>query len=123
VLARFFEASGFSTLLVTMMPYWAEKIGVPRTLAVEHPFGYTLGHSQDVQMQMRLIHQTLHVWETTKSPGMILHATETWDIDPKQAMRDWQPSEPSPIIQYLTPRLRQIYRQSRQMQKRESRLK
>ena len=36
VLARVIEAAGISTVLVTMMPYWSEKVGVPRTLLRLH---------------------------------------------------------------------------------------
>ena len=43
VLACTLEAAGLSTILVTMMPSWAELVGAPRTLAVEFPFGYS-GH-------------------------------------------------------------------------------
>ena len=45
MLARTLEAEGLSTILVTNMPFWADKIGVPRTLAVEFPFGHALGHA------------------------------------------------------------------------------
>ena len=55
VLARTLEAAGLATVLVTMMPYWAEKVGAPRTLAVEYPFGQTLGQPRDTAGQMRVI--------------------------------------------------------------------
>ena len=59
VLARAIEAAGFSTILVTMMPYWAEKTGTPRTLGVEFPFGQTLGQVGDAAQQMRVIEAAL----------------------------------------------------------------
>ena len=40
--------------MVTNMPFWAEKVGVPRTLAVEFPFGHTLGQPHDTAQHMRL---------------------------------------------------------------------
>ena len=43
VLAQIFEKAGFSTVLVTGMPYWSEKMGVPRTIGAEFPFGHQLG--------------------------------------------------------------------------------
>ena len=61
VLARTLEAHGLSTILVTNMPFWAEKIGVPRTLAVEFPFGHMLGQPGDVAVQRRVILQALDV--------------------------------------------------------------
>ncbi|KKL27183.1 hypothetical protein LCGC14_2387760, partial [marine sediment metagenome] len=43
VLARTFEEAGLSTVLVTIMPYWSERVGVPRTIGVEFPYGHILG--------------------------------------------------------------------------------
>ena len=114
MLARTLEAAGLSTIIVTNMPFWAEKIGVPRTLAVEFPFGHTLGRPQDVDQQMRVICQALEVLETAKSPGTIVHSTETWPIFQKEATKDWQPEEPSPLIEVMAPRIREMLRRKRQ---------
>jgi hypothetical protein len=113
VLACELEAAGFSTILVTMMPYWAEKVGVPRTLAVEFPFGQTLGQPGDVVQQMRVIRQGLGVLETSSSPGTIIHSDEGWPIDQKVAYKAWQPPEPSPIIAELAPQFRDMMRKNR----------
>ena len=78
VLARTLEATGLSTVLVTPMLFWAEKIGVPRTLAVEFPFGHTLGGPHEVAQQMRVIRQALEVLETSGAPGTVVHSPETW---------------------------------------------
>ena len=117
VLARSLESAGLSTILVTMMPYWAEKVGTPRSLAVEFPFGHTLGEPHDVPQQMRVIEQALRALETSSAPGTIIHSPETWPIPPKEAYKAWQPKEPSPIIQAMAPRLRQIIREHRQRER------
>lgn len=114
VLARTLEASGFSTILVTMMPFWAEKIGVPRTLAIEFPFGNTLGQPHDVAQQLRVIRQALAVLETAETPGSIIHSSEAWPHPQRETIKAWQPEEPSPIIQEMAPRLREMLRQRRQ---------
>lgn len=114
VLARTLEAAGLSTILVTMMPFWAEKIGVPRTLAVEFPFGHTLGQPHDAAQQTRVIRQALAVLETAEAPGTIVHSPETWPVPRREASKDWQPEEPSPIIQMMAPRFRELVRQRRQ---------
>ena len=113
VLARTLEAAGLATILVTMMPYWAERIGAPRTLAVEFPFGHTLGQAGDREQQMRVIEKGLAVLETADSPGTIIHSDETWPVPQKEAYKAWQPEEPSPIIAELAPRFRQMMRQQR----------
>jgi hypothetical protein len=113
VLARTLEARGLSTVVVTNMPFWAERIGTPRTLAVEFPFGHTLGRPGDRELQLRVIGQALAVLETAETPGTIVHSAEAWPVPPKEAMADWQPSEPSPLIGVVAPRLREFLRQSR----------
>ena len=119
VLARTLEAAGLSTILVTSMPFWAEKIGVPRTLAVEFPFGHTLGQPHDAAQQMRVIRRALAVLETAQAPDTIVHSPETWPTPQKKAMENWQPGEPSPVVQVMAPRFRELLRQRRR-QKREA---
>jgi hypothetical protein len=114
VLARTLEAAGLATVLVTNMPFWAEKTGVPRALAVEFPFAHTLGQPHDADGQMRVIRQALEVLETAKAPGAIVHSPETWPIYQKEAVQDWQPAEPSPVVQVMAPRIREMLRQRRQ---------
>jgi hypothetical protein len=96
-----------------MMPYWAEKIGVPRALAVEHPFGQTLGMPGDEQGQLDVIRQALHILEAADAPGHIEHWPQPWPVEAEAAISAWQPPEPSPIIAHLTPQFRQILRQRR----------
>jgi hypothetical protein len=117
VLARTLEAAGLSTVMVTNMPFWAEKTGVPRTLAVEFPFGHTLGQPHDVAQQTRVIRQALEVLETAQAPGEIVHSPETWPVPPKEAMKDWQPQEPSPVVHVIAPRIREILREQRREKK------
>jgi hypothetical protein len=114
VLARTLEAAGFSTVLVTNMPFWAEKIGVPRTLAVEFPFGHMLGQPHDTAQQVQVIHQALEVLETTEAPGTIVHSPEMWPVPQKEALKDWQPEKPSPIMEMMAPRFLEMMRQRRQ---------
>lgn len=95
------------------MPFWAERIGAPRVLAVEFPFGHTLGQPHDADQQMRVIRQALDVLETAENPGTIVHSPEPWPVPPKEASADWQPDEPSPVIEVLKPRFLELVRQRR----------
>jgi hypothetical protein len=110
VLARTLEAAGLATVQVTNVPFWAEKAGVPRTLAVEFPFGHTLGQPHDTAQQARVIHQALEVLETAEAPGAIVHSSETWPVPRKEALKDWQPKEPSPVIQAMAPAFGEMMR-------------
>lgn len=113
VLARTLEAAGLATILVTMMPFWAEKIGAPRTLAVEFPFGHTLGQPHDAAQQMGVIREALHVLATADAPGTIVHSAATWPEPQKTAYKAWQPAEPSPVVAALAPQFRQMLREQR----------
>ena len=113
VLARTLEAAGLATILVTMMPFWAEKTGAPRTFAVEFPFGHTLGQPGEIEQQRRVILEALRVLETAEAPGTIVHSEEKWPLPQKESYKAWQPEEPSPIIAELAPRIRQILRDQR----------
>jgi hypothetical protein len=114
VLARTLENAGFSTILVTMMPFWAEKVSVPRALAVEFPFAHTLGLPNHTDQQMRVIRQALHVLETARHPGTIVHSMEQWPEPTEEAIKNWQPEQPSPIIREMAPRIRELLRRKRQ---------
>ena len=100
VLARSFEAAGMSTILVTMMPYWSERLGVPRTVGVEFPFGHTLGHAGDREEQMAIVRDALRVLRDAPEPGTVEHLPYEWpDFD--RWRREWQPEKPAPIIRWL----------------------
>ena len=95
------------------MPYWAERIGVPRALAVEFPFGHTLGQPQNVLQQMRVIREALDALKSARSPGKIVHSREKWPASQAEAIQAWQPEKPSPIIEHLAPRFREMLRSRR----------
>ena len=101
MLARTFEAAGMSTMLVTMMPYWAEKLGVPRTVGVEFPYGHPLGQPGDRQTQMGIVRAALVMVAEAKGPGEIREVDLVWPHELSEAKRDWQPPEPSPIIKMM----------------------
>lgn len=105
------------TVLITMMPFWAEKIGVPRTLGIGFPFGQTLGQPNNIHQQMGVLREALKVLETAVSPATIVHSDQTWPIDTKTAIKQWQPKEPAPVIKGLAPQLRQMLRNKRDAQK------
>lgn len=113
MLARTFEAAGLPTILVTMMPYWAEKVGAPRTLAVEFPFGHTLGPAQEHGQQRRVILEALQVLAEADRPGTIVHSQERWHEPAEIAREAWQPSQPSPVVEYLGPKIKDMLRDLR----------
>jgi hypothetical protein len=101
VLAQEFEKAGVSTVMVTMMPYWAEKLGTPRTVGVEFPFGHAFGMPNDRDMQMAVIRGALSLLEEAGAPGASRDLDLEWPQPSDEARRDWQPLEPSPIIRMM----------------------
>ncbi len=101
VLARTFEEAGISTVLVTVMPYWAERLGAPRTVGVEFPYGHPLGQPGDRDTQMGVIHEALRLLEEAAGPGEIRELGYVWPQELDEAKRGWQPLEPSPIIKMM----------------------
>jgi len=108
VLARVIEAAGISTVIVTLMPYFAEALGVPRAVGVEFPFGHPLGHAGDRDEQMKVIGDALRVLRDAPGPGTVEHLPYEWTDFPPGAdwKREWQPAEPSPIVALLRERMR-----------------
>lgn len=86
-----------ATVMVTNMPFWSEKIGVPRTLAVEFAFGHALGQPGDEAVQMRIIRHALGVLEDGQAPGTIVHSQEQWPASFEEACRVSHPEALPPI--------------------------
>jgi hypothetical protein len=101
VLAQEIEKAGVSTVMVTMMPYWAEKLGTPRTLGVEVPFGHSFGMPGDSDMQMSVVRAALSLLEEAREPGAYAEVAIEWPQPSDEARKDWQPLEPSPIIKMM----------------------
>ncbi len=97
VLARLFEGGGIATVVVTNMPFWAERVGTPRTLAVEFPFGHPLGGTHDREMQRRVILAALELIERASAPGEIEEFPEKWGGSVAEGRRISEPRIPAPI--------------------------
>jgi D-proline reductase (dithiol) PrdB len=91
-----------ATIMVTNMPFWAEKVGAPRTMAVEFPFGHILGPPGDRELQMRVIQQALAVLENAAEPGTTVHSNEVWPGSLEEARQICHPPEPPPIMDEMS---------------------
>ena len=104
VVARAIEEAGISTIVVTMMPFWTEKFGTPRTLGVEFPFGHAIGRAGERDEQLAVIRRALDVLHDANAPGALEHFDQPWPGDEQEWRRSWQPAEPSPIIAFMRER-------------------
>lgn len=98
VLARFVEEAGIPTVVVTMMPEVAARWRAPRIVGVEFPFGHAFGMPEDQVMQRTVAEAAVQLLREATEPESRLDLEIEWPIDDRTAYRDWQPSEPSPIV-------------------------
>lgn len=113
VLARVIEASGIPTVTVTMMPVMAQKYRASRVLGVQFPFGHAFGDIGNVDLQMQTLRAALDLLASATDPETRVDLDATWPGDPKQAYKDWQPAEASPIVAHSIEQIRRARRDSR----------
>ncbi len=78
------------------MPDFHRAVGIPRSAAIEYPFGRPVGEVNDREGQRRVLSAALKMLETAKTPGEMHHLPFTWHEEPKATK--WHPPEMSPII-------------------------
>ena len=101
VLARWIEAAGIPTVIVTMMPSVAEQRLAPRIVGVEFPFGHAFGMPHDVPMQRRTLELALRVLAGAVDFASRVDLDVEWPVPTREAYRAWQPKEPSPIVRKM----------------------
>jgi hypothetical protein len=94
--ARVLEEAGFSTVVLTPTPEFHKLVGIPRSAAIEYPYGRPVGQVEDREGQRKVLLETLSVLEKVREPGEIRHLSFAWPEEPKSA--NWQPPEMSPLI-------------------------
>jgi len=77
---------------------FTRAIGIPRSAAIEHPYGRSVGQVGDKEGQREVLLKALSVLEKAKRPGEVFHLPFTWPEEPKKT--DWQPPEMSPLIKF-----------------------
>ncbi len=94
--ARYLEENGFSTVALTPTYEFHRIVGVPRSAAIEYPYGRPAGQVGDREGQRKVLLETLRMLDGAKKPGEVWHLPFTWPEEPKNT--DWQPPEMSPLI-------------------------
>ena len=101
VLARWVEAAGIPTVVVTMMPSVAEERLAPRIVGVEFPFGHPFGMPGDDVMQRRTLELALDVLAGAVKAGTRVDLDVEWPVPLREAYRSWQPEVASPIVRRM----------------------
>jgi hypothetical protein len=94
--AKVLEEAGFSTVVLTPTPEFHRLVGIPRSAAIEYPYGRPVGEVGDREGQRKVLLETLSTLEKVRESGEIRHLSFTWPEEPKAAK--WQPPEMSPLI-------------------------
>jgi hypothetical protein len=101
VLARWIEAAGIPTVVVTMMPALAEEKRAPRIVGVEFPYGHAFGMPHDKAMQRSVLELALRVLSGAAAFGTRVDFDAAWPVPLREAYRSWQPKVPSPIVRRM----------------------
>jgi hypothetical protein len=101
VLARWIEAAGIPTVIVTMMPGVAEERRAPRIVGVEFPYGHAFGMPGDKVTQRRVLELALRVLAGASAFGARVDLDIEWPVPLREAYRAWQPKEPSPMVREM----------------------
>jgi hypothetical protein len=96
--ARYLEEAGFSTVVLSPTYEFHRAVGIPRSVAIEYPYGRPVGQVGDKRGQREVLLKALTFLEKAQKPGEVLQLPFTWPEDPKKT--DWQPPEMSPLIKH-----------------------
>jgi hypothetical protein len=113
--ARFLEEAGFSTVVLTPTHEFNRKVGVPRSAAIEYPYGRPVGEVGDKVGQREVLLAVFEVLEKAQKLGEVRHLQFTWPQDPKET--DWQPPEMSPLIKIFLKEIKEARRREQEKQK------
>lgn len=83
-----------------MMPAIAERYRLARVLGVEFPFGHSYGMPHRRDMQVTVVRAALDLFNRTALP-VREDVPLRWPVDASEAIREWMPREPAPIIVYM----------------------
>ena len=90
------EQAGFATIVLTPTHDFNRAVGVPRSAAIEYPYGRPVGRVNDRDGQRQVLQATLFCLQRASTPGDICHLPFNWPEAPKET--HWHPPEMSPII-------------------------
>lgn len=94
--ARFLEEKSFSTIVLTPTWEFHNAVGIPRSVAIEYPYGRLFGDVGDISGQRKVLEATLEALESAERPGDVSHLPFVWPEAPKDT--HWHPPAMSPII-------------------------
>ena len=98
------EEAGFTTVILTPTHEFTRAVGIPRTAALEYPYGRPIGEVGDAAGQRQVLLATLAVLEEAQAPGQVRHLPFSWPESPRET--NWHPPEMSPIVKAYLPEIK-----------------
>jgi len=92
---RLIEQAGITTVALSNIPELTSAVGVPRLVAIEHPFGQIFGRPGDSKTQRAVLQGALEAATEMRSPGKVKHLQLTW------TGKYYHAPVPPPIASYL----------------------
>ena len=110
--ARVLEEAGFTTVVLTPTHDFNRAVGIPRSVALEYPYGRLFGAVGDADGQRKVLRATLAVLEEAQTPGQVRHLPFEWPEDPRDT--HWHPPEMSPIVKAYLDDIKQASRRMKE---------
>ena len=98
---RVFEASGFATVALSMIPDLTRAVGVPRLAGISHPMGRPLGQPHDPDGQRAVLRAALELLATAQGPDAYIELPFVWPESPARARNASRDLPPPPIVDLL----------------------
>ena len=95
-------------MVLTPTPEFNREVGIPKSAAIEYPYGRPVGEVGDREGQREVLLAALSVLEKAQRPGEVRHLPFTWPQEPRET--DWQPPEMSPLIKLYLNEIKQARR-------------
>jgi hypothetical protein len=86
-----------ATVTLSNIPDLTAAVSVPRLVAIEHPFGQTMGNPGDKEVQRAVLWEALDSVQKMTDPGSIKHLP----FECSGRVNESKPHQPPPIVSYL----------------------
>jgi hypothetical protein len=98
---RVLEASGISTVALSMIPELTRATGVPRLAGISYPMSRPLGNPHDANGQRAVLRGTIELLETASGPDSCIDLPFEWPESPARARNASKDLMPPPIVELL----------------------
>jgi hypothetical protein len=101
LVARVLEASGISTVTLSMIPALTRAVGVPRLAGISYPMSRPLGRPHDADGQRAVLREMLELLASATGPYSYVELPFVWPESPAQARNASNGLPAAPIVGLL----------------------